>query len=73
MERTILNPTQLHLLKMFSFAKTEDDLQDLKEALCSYYAKKVDDEMDRLWESKDWTEEKIDAVLKEHLRTPYGE
>jgi len=71
MERTYFNQTQLHLLKMFSYAKTDEDLQDIKDALCEYFAKKVDEEMDKLWESGEWNEEKNEAVLKEHLRTPY--
>ena len=49
-----LNPTQLHLLKMF------------------YFAKRVEDEMDALWESGEWNQEKNEAILKEHLRTSYG-
>ncbi|MBR4302869.1 MAG: hypothetical protein IKT80_04820 [Bacteroidaceae bacterium] len=73
MEATVLNPTQLHLLKMFSFAKTEEDLMEMKKALSVYFAKRVEDEMDALWEQGVWNDEKNEAVLKEHLRTPYEE
>ena len=73
MEATVLNPTQLHLLKMFSFAKTEEDLMEMKKALSVYFAKRVEDEMDALWEQGAWNDEKNEAVLKEHLRTPYEE
>ena len=45
-----LNPTQLHLLKMFSYARTESALSDLKDALTQYFADKVDEEMDKLWD-----------------------
>ena len=31
----------------------------------------VDEEVDKLWESGQWDNEKNEAVLKEHLRTPY--
>ena len=72
MEATVLNPTQLHLLKMFSFAKTEDDLMEMKKALNAYFAKRVEDEMDALWEQGLWNDEMNEAVLKEHLRTPYA-
>ena len=67
-----LNPTQLHLLKMFSFAKNEESLEEIKTALTVYFAKRVEDEMDALWESGEWNQEKNEAILKEHLRTPYG-
>ena len=67
-----LNPTQLHLLKMFSFAKNEESLEEIKLALTAYFAKRVEDDMDALWESGEWNQEKNEAILKEHLRTPYG-
>ena len=67
-----LNPTQLHLLKMFSFAKNEESLEEIKLALTAYFVKRVEDEMDALWESGEWNQEKNEAILKEHLRTPYG-
>ena len=68
-----LNPTQLHLLKMFSFSKTEKSLENIKDALMHYFAKNVDDAMDELWEAGKWDNQKNETVLKEHLRTPYHE
>jgi len=57
------NATQLHLLKMFSFTKTEQTLQDLKKLLRSFYIQQVENEVDKY---------KIDdQMLNEHLRTPY--
>ena len=71
-QNVALNPTQLHLLKMFSFAKDEAALEEIKKALASYFAKKVEEDMDELWDSGEWSQEKNEAILKEHLRTPYG-
>ena len=71
MENAALNPTQLHLLKMFSFAKTDDALFEIKKALSVYFAQKVENDMDNLWEQGLWNQEKNEDVLKEHLRTPY--
>lgn len=71
MNTPTLNPTQLYLLKMFSYAKTEKDLETLQQALTEFYAKRVDDAMDKLWEEGKWDNEKNEAILKEHLRTPY--
>ena len=68
----MLNPTQLHLLKMFSFAKNEESLEEIKLALTAYFSKRVEDDMDALWESGEWNQEKNEAILKEHLRTSYG-
>ena len=54
MEST-LNPTQLHLLKMFSFAKDSKALAEIRAALMEIFAKRVEDDMDALWESGEWT------------------
>ena len=63
MEATIFNPTQLHLLKMFSYAKNEDSLDEIKKALTAYFSKKVEDEMDELWEIGDWDDKKNESIL----------
>ena len=73
MNHVALNSTQLHLLKMFSFAKSEDTLCEIKKALSSYFAQKVEEGMDELWEQGIWSQEHNEAILKEHLRTPYND
>ena len=55
------NATQLHLLKMFSFTKTEQTLQNLKKVLREFYIKQVENEVD--------VYQIDDQVLNEHLRT----
>lgn len=67
-----LNSTQLHLLKMFSFAKREDTLVEIKEALSAYFAKRVEEDMDKLWEQGLWDQEMNENILDEHLRTTYA-
>jgi hypothetical protein len=57
------NATQLHLLKMFSYTKTEQTLQDLKNLLRDFYIKQVEKEVDKY--------QIDDQILHEHLRTPY--
>ena len=71
MNNITLNPTQLYLLRMFSYAKSESSLDEIKKALTTYFAQKVEDEMDKLWESGEWDQEKNEAILNEHLRTSY--
>ena len=73
MRDVALNSTQLHLLKMFSFAKNEETLLEIKEALSAYFARKVEEGMDQLWVQGLWDQEKNEAVLTEHLRTPYDD
>ena len=67
MEKTVahqsFNATQLHLLKMFAFTKTEQTLQDLKKLLRDFYIQRVENEVDKY--------QIDDQILNEHLRTPY--
>ena len=41
---------------MFSFAKDEDTLIEIKEALSTYLAKRVEEDMDKLWEQGLWNQ-----------------
>jgi len=66
-----LNSTQLHLLEMFSYARTPEAFDEIKKALFSYFADKVESDMDALWDSGEWDNEKNESILNEHLRTEY--
>jgi hypothetical protein len=71
MEATVFNPMQLQLLKMFSFVKSDAQLAEIKKVLSDYFFKRVEEGMDALWEAGEWSQEKNEAIMKEHLRTPY--
>jgi hypothetical protein len=47
-------------------------LQRLQEQLAAFYAQQVDDEMDELWESGQWNEQKLQDLRGSHFRTPYN-
>ena len=49
-QRTTFNPVQMHLLEMFNYCKSENAIEELKEVLAEHYAKKTQEEADRLWE-----------------------
>ena len=68
---TIFNPMQLHLLKMFSYVRTEEQLIEIRKALSEYFFHKVEEGMDMLCESGEWDEAKEETIRKEHLHTPY--
>ncbi|MCR4914916.1 MAG: hypothetical protein K6A96_04100 [Prevotella sp.] len=70
--RTEFNPTQQHLLKMFSFMKSEDQLKELKKVLADYYFQQIEQGMAELETQGKWGREKCEAIAKEHLRTPYN-
>jgi len=76
MEATVahqpLNATQLHLLKLFSYKKTEESLQELKSVLLDFYQKKLDEETERWWQENNMTVEKFEEMFSNaHYRTPY--
>ena len=71
MQTTIFNQAQMHVLNMASHIKTDRELERLKDQLAKFYATLVDDEMEQLWESGEWNEEKLAELKSSHLRTKY--
>lgn len=71
-QRTVLNEAQLSVLRLLATMKSVEEVHELRQIISNYYAQKATEEMDRLWESGEWNEEKNEAILKEHLRTPYS-
>ena len=71
-QTTMLNPVQLHLLRMFSYMNSETQLIKLKQILTEYYFNEVEKGMADLESRGLWGREQSDAVMNEHLRTPYS-
>ena len=67
-----LNQAQMDFLRLLAHFTKEEEVKELNDLVCEYYARRVDEEMDKLWEEGKWNEEKIEETLKEHLRTPYN-
>lgn len=67
----MLNEAQLSILRLLGRMKTLEQVNELRQVISNYYAKKATEEMDRLWDAGQWSEQENEAVLKEHLRTPY--
>jgi hypothetical protein len=62
---------QLELLKMFRYNLAESQLIELKELLSEYFLNKVDTEMDKVWNDKDWSNSTMESFANQHMRTPY--
>ena len=62
---------QLELLRMFGRDLSEDQLLEIRSILSKYFADKISDKMDDLWEEQGWTEKTMEDWTKEHMRTPY--
>ncbi|MFM2224110.1 MAG: hypothetical protein RJA07_312 [Bacteroidota bacterium] len=66
-----LSNMQMELVKMFNYNLPETELQEIKQLLVQYFAKKVSDDMDAEWQRQNWTDETMNVFLNEHLRTKY--
>ncbi|MBQ7988404.1 MAG: dephospho-CoA kinase [Bacteroidaceae bacterium] len=54
-----------------SHIKSSLALDQLKEQLAAFYARQIDEEMEQLWESGQWNEQKLQSLRNAHFRTPY--
>ena len=67
METTVLNPTQMHLLKLFAFNNSEDYAREIQMVLTRYFQQKLDEESDRLWEAGILNQERLDEIRHSDL------
>ena len=65
------NNAQRAVLNVVSCLQSEQDLEDLKRTLMKFMNERMQSEMDKLWDSGSWSEEKLEAMKTEHLRTSY--
>jgi len=72
MEATVanepLNSVQLHLLKVFSFAKSEEGLQELQSVLFDYYRNKLKVQTNDFWEKNNLDNSKMKEIMYGHNR-----
>ncbi len=71
MQTRSLNPAQWEILEMTSFVNSDEMLVQMKQAIASYFAQMVQDEVNRLWETGELSEEKVESFRNLHERTPY--
>jgi hypothetical protein len=65
-----LTNLQLELLKIFSYPLNPQQLMDIKNLLTNYFTEQAEQEMDKLWEEKNWDNSTMTEWVNEHLRTP---
>lgn len=62
MEAAALNPTQMHLLKLFAFNKSEEYAREVQMVLMHYFQEKLDEESDHLWESGVLDQDRLNEI-----------
>jgi len=64
-----LNEQQLHFLKMFSKELPKEDWDHIRKYLSEYFADKLMNEMDKVWDEKGWSDETVKELSKDHFRS----
>ena len=57
---------------MMSFVKSKESLEELKQAISNHFAELAQKEIDRLWETGELNEERVETIRNLHERTPYN-
>ncbi len=71
MQDTLKQPfsnVQLELLKTFSHQLSESDLIELKKVLANFFAQKLIQQADKVWEEKNWDDQTIENLLTTKMR-----
>ena len=71
MQSTVFNNAQMELLDMMSFVDPPEMLAQLKQAISDFFARRAEEEIDRLWETGALNEQKVESFRNLHERTPY--
>ena len=61
-QTTVFNPAQLYLLDVFSRIKSEEELNDIKQLVSDYYAKKLDAHLNQLWNEGVLDQKRLDEI-----------
>ena len=72
MERTVFSAAQLEILDLMSYVESDDTLNEIKDMLSAYFARKAEIVIDKLWDSGKLNDQVIDQWKNEHMRIPYN-
>ena len=67
------NQAQRDVLNVVSLLKSDEDVKALRKVLIDFVNNRLQQELDKLWDSGEWREEKLQQMSKENLRTHYEE
>lgn len=63
-----LTNVQIELLKLFQYNLPEKQLAEIRNILAKYFAKSATEEMDKLWDENNWSNDTMNKWANEHLR-----
>ncbi len=59
---TVFNEAQLYLLSVFSHIKNDEELNDIKDLISNYYAKRLERHMEKLWDEGVIDQKRLDEI-----------
>ena len=62
LQPTVFNSAQLYLLDVFSTIKSDEELNDIKQLVSDYYAKKMSNHLDALWNEGVLDQKRLDEI-----------
>ena len=73
MKASALSRAPVLLLENFAHIDSQEEVDELTEVIRNYYAQKLEDELERLWNDGTLNQQKLDELRGQHLRTPYNQ
>ena len=67
------NQAQRDVLNVMSLLNSDEDIKALRKVLIRFVNDRLQPELNKLWDSGEWSEDKLEQMSKEHLRTHYDE
>lgn len=66
-----LTQFQIQMLELVSHVQSQQEMDDIRRILAQYFAKKAEEEIDRLWDDGVINDNVIESWKNEHMRTSY--
>lgn len=67
----VMTPAQMMVINSFATVTSPQEEEELRLLLLDFYNKKLQKEMERLWDEGVLDQNKLDEMRTEHFRTPY--
>ena len=67
------NQAERDVLNVMSLLNSDEDIKALRKVLIRFVNDRLQQELNKLWDSGEWSEDKLEQMSKEHLRTHYDE
>lgn len=71
MNRTVFNEAQLEMLDIMAGIDSPEELDALRHVVSEFFARRADEEMEKLWQNGELNEAKVESFRHLHERTPY--